>query len=137
MDSDLQSLLPLFVSETERILGEMADACGALLENADDEASRTNLCRGAHTIKGSAAVMSLSEISQFAKVIERLMGCFSDAPPFFGAEVEARVRESISLAQQLVQEVGAGEGAAQLADRTRMAELAEIADIANRPDGAA
>jgi chemotaxis protein histidine kinase CheA len=134
MDSDLENLLPLFVSEAERILGEMADACGALLENADDETSRTNLCRGAHTIKGSAAVMSLSEISEFARVIERLMGCFSDASPFFGADVAARVRESISLAQQLVQEVGAGEGPEQLADRTRMAELAEIA---NRPDSAA
>ena len=134
MDSDLEKLLPLFVSEAERILGEMTDACGALLENADDEASRTTLCRGAHTIKGSAAVMSLSEVSQFATVIESLMGCFSDAPPFFGAEVEARVRESISLAQQLVQEVAASDGAERLADRKRMAELSEIA---NRPDGAA
>ena len=131
MDSGLQNLLPLFVSEAERILGEMADACGALLENADDEASRTTLCRGAHTIKGSAAVMSLSEISDFAAVTERLMGCFSDAHPFFGAEVAARVRESISLTQQLVQEVAAGDGAEQLADRTRMAELA------NRSSGAA
>ena len=131
MDSDLENLLPLFVSEAERILGEMTDACEALLENADDEASRNALCRGAHTIKGSAAVMSLSEVSEFAKVIERLMGCFSDGPPFFGGEVAARVRESISLTQQLVQEVAAGDGAEQLADRTRMAELA------NRCSGAA
>ncbi len=55
MASGFEKLMPLFLSETERILKEMETACHTLLDTPDDTNLRDVICRGAHTIKGSAA----------------------------------------------------------------------------------
>ena len=124
MTDGFKNLMPLFLSESERIFGEMRAACEALGDNPDDGESRKLLCRGAHTVKGSAAVMGLSEVSDFCRVIEQLMGCFTEAPRPY----DRCVREAVELAQQLVQETAQGEAAEPIADRARMAELTRISD---------
>ncbi len=125
MGSGFESLMPLFLSEAERILSEMETACHALLDTPDDSKHRDVICRGAHTIKGSAAVMELTEVSEFVAVIERSLGCFKGEPRPFDAALDAKIRESIDLTRQLVQEVAAGDDAERIADRARMAELTQ------------
>lgn len=125
MVSGFESLMPLFLSEAERILNEMETACHTLLGAPDDPKPRDVICRGAHTIKGSAAVMDLTEVADFVVVIERWLGCFRGEPRPFDAAVDTRIRESIDLTRQLVQELTAGDGHKRIADRARMAQLTQ------------
>ena len=125
MGGGFESLMPLFLSEAERILKEMETACHTLLDTPDDAKPRDVICRGAHTIKGSAAVMELTEVADFVVVIERSLGCFRGEPQPFNAALDAKIRESIDLTRQLVQELTAGDGAERIADRARMAELTQ------------
>ena len=69
--------------------------------------------------------MGLTEVSDFVAVIERSLGCFRGEPRPFDAAMAAKIRESIDLTRQLVQELTAGDGAEQIADRARMAELTQ------------
>ena len=125
MASGFENLMPLFLSEAERILKEMETACHTLLDTPDDTKLRDVICRGAHTVKGSAAVMELTEVAGFVAVIERSLGCFRGEPQPFDAALDAKIRESIDLTRQLVQELSAGDGAERIADRARMAELTQ------------
>ena len=125
MGSGFENLMPLFLSEAERILKGMETACHALLDTPDDSNLRDVICRGAHTIKGSAAVMELTEVADFVAVIERSLGCFRGEPRPFDTALDAKIRESIDLTRQLVQEIAAGDGAERIADRARMAELTQ------------
>ncbi len=125
MASGFENLMPLFLSEAERILKEMETACHNLLDTPGDTNLRDVICRGAHTIKGSAAVMELTEVAGFVAVIERSLGCFRGEPQPFDAALDAKIRESIDLTRQLVQELSAGDGAERIADRARMAELTQ------------
>ena len=124
MGESFDNLVPLFLSEAERLLGTMDEACETLEADPDDQDARDVLCRGAHTIKGSAAVMGLTDVADFSGVIERMLGCFKGEPLPFD-QIGPRVVEAVGLAKQLVQEVAQGDGADQIANRARMAELAE------------
>ena len=119
--SAFEHLRPLFASESERILGTMDEAFNTLQRDPGDEAARTLLCMGAHTLKGSASVMSFDDVARFADLIQRTMGCFEGEPRAFDSQVEAHLREMLDLTKQLVAEV-AQEGD-PIADRGRMAEL--------------
>ncbi len=123
MASGFENLMPLFLSEAERILKEMETACHTLLDTPDDTNLRDVICRGAHTIKGSAAVMQLTEVASLVVIIERSLGCFRGEPHPFDAALDSKIRESIDLTRQLIQELTAGDGAERIADRARMAEL--------------
>ncbi len=125
MASGFENLMPLFLSEAERILNEMETACHTLLDTPDDTNLRDVICRGAHTIKGSAAVMQLTEVASFVVIIERSLGCFRGEPHPFDPAVDSKIRESIDLTRQLIQELAAGDGAERIADRARMAELTQ------------
>ncbi|SEH06079.1 chemotaxis protein CheW [Candidatus Venteria ishoeyi] len=69
----MEQLRQLFIMESGETLNKMEDAL-LLLENDKDNKEALNVVfRAVHTIKGSAGIVNLSEVSQFAHGVENLL----------------------------------------------------------------
>jgi chemotaxis protein histidine kinase CheA len=69
LDPMMEQLLPGFVDESKEIVDHVTEDL-IELEKARDEARFDNLARGLHTLKGSAATLGLSELSELAHRME-------------------------------------------------------------------
>ena len=69
LDPMMEQLLPGFVDESKEIIERVTEHL-LELEKARDEARFDDLARGLHTLKGSAATLGLSEVSELAHRME-------------------------------------------------------------------
>jgi two-component system, chemotaxis family, sensor kinase CheA len=69
----IQQLRQLFSMESQDTLQQMEDSILHLEKSPDDADAIKRLFRAAHTIKGSAGVVGLDEVSRFTHVMENLL----------------------------------------------------------------
>jgi two-component system chemotaxis sensor kinase CheA len=69
----MQQLRQLFVMESQDTLQNMEDSILQLEKNSTDADAIKVLFRSAHTIKGSAGVVGLDEVSRFTHVMENVL----------------------------------------------------------------
>src|SRR5947208_15426301 len=90
LDPMMEQLLPGFVDECKEIVERVTDHL-IELEKAHEQARFDDLARGLHTLKGSAATLGLSDLSELAHRMEdavlplrgkavELPGALTDAP---------------------------------------------------------
>ena len=73
MDEEFAAVTREFMSESGEILDRMEDATNALEERPSDMELIRSLFRGAHTLKGNAACLSLGNMSRAAHEMEDVM----------------------------------------------------------------
>jgi chemosensory pili system protein ChpA (sensor histidine kinase/response regulator) len=73
-DSALDAeLLDIYLTETEEVLGHVAENLQALRINATDNAALVEVRRGFHTLKGSGRTVGLNALGEVAWAVEKLL----------------------------------------------------------------
>lgn len=73
-DSALDAeLLDIYLTETEEVLGHVAENLQALRVNATDSAALVEVRRGFHTLKGSGRTVGLNALGEVAWAVEKLL----------------------------------------------------------------
>ncbi len=78
MSIDMTQFHDIFFEESLECLDAMQSALLELDVDNLDIAKVTTACRGAHTIKGNGATFGFLTISEFAKVLEKLLALVRD-----------------------------------------------------------
>ncbi|HEX5539790.1 MAG TPA: Hpt domain-containing protein, partial [Methylophilaceae bacterium] len=66
-------LLDIYLTETEEVLGHVAENLQALRINATDSAALVEVRRGFHTLKGSGRTVGLAALGEVAWAVEKLL----------------------------------------------------------------
>jgi two-component system chemotaxis sensor kinase CheA len=78
MEFDRDELMPTFLAETDEHLAQMEQALVGLETHPDDGEQLAVVFRGAHTMKGNAAVLDLRPVEELAHVVEGLLDRLRD-----------------------------------------------------------
>ncbi len=123
MRTEYEALTSVFLSDADQQLSHMETAWQALSDGSTDPECSEQIVRGAHTIKGNAAMMGLPELSEFAGKVEYLAkGLRYQASPA-GTTVLLLLRECIDRIHQMVRRVGAGQGEEDPSERALLTQI--------------
>jgi two-component system, chemotaxis family, sensor kinase CheA len=120
---DLAALLEVFLAESTEAVAAMEEALLALEEHVDDASQVQTLFRLAHTLKGNAASLGLSDLAELTHAMEDVLSPLREGALTATDEVITVLLESADAVRALVAEAGGGESAmgrhAQLLPRLR------------------
>ena len=122
-DEEEDELRAIFLDEAREVLGNADAAVAALAAEAADAARMTALRRAFHTLKGSARMVSLTELGEAAAAFEQLLNTWlADQRPAT-PELLAALRTALREFSQWIDAIGAGR-----AQDWRAAPFREAAD---------
>jgi len=123
MRTEYEALTSVFLNDADQQLSHMETAWQALSDGSSEPECREKIVRGAHTIKGNAAMMGLPEWSEFAGKVEYLAkGLRYQAGPA-GTTVLLLLRECIDRLHQMVRRLEAGQGEQGPSERALLTQI--------------
>ena len=108
MGIDRQKFLTRFAEEAHKHTSHLKDGVLALEKQPRDQETLNTLFRCAHTIKGSASMMNLPVISEFAHTVEHSLSSLREGSRNFTKELADLLLESSDLLDQMVTQAVAG-----------------------------
>ncbi|PTL83207.1 chemotaxis protein CheA [Vitiosangium sp. GDMCC 1.1324] len=123
MELDRERLLATFAEESGELLTEMEETLVSLEEHPDEERLRS-IFRGAHTVKGAAAALGLSGMTDVSHVLEDVLETLLERRLLVPDELVTLLLETVDRLRELMQAVLAGqerppEEDAELVERLR------------------
>jgi two-component system chemotaxis sensor kinase CheA len=114
-DNDFEFLRDMFLAESEEGFATIATSLTTLAERPDDGAAMGELFRMVHTMKGSASMMGIDAVTEFAHLLEVALDHFRKGRAPLTPDRLAAIRESVDVLHALL----AGAPAAKVRDSDR------------------
>ncbi len=111
-DFDREAILASFLAESEEGLDLMEQALVQMESSPSDLDLLHNIFRVAHTLKGNATALQLSELAGFAHIIEDLLDVFREQQALPGADVVSLLLKAVDELRALL--VSAPTGSSKL-----------------------
>ncbi|MFY9844789.1 MAG: chemotaxis protein CheA [Terriglobales bacterium] len=111
-DFDREAILASFLAESEEGLDVMEQALIQMESNPSDTELLPSIFRVAHTIKGNATSLALSELAGFAHVVEDLLDVFREQQAVPSADVISLLLKAVDELRSMV--AGAATGPREL-----------------------
>ncbi len=108
-DMEMSDLLGLFIEEAEEQLQKLDDGILQLEKNPEDTDAVNEIFRAAHTLKGSAATMGLTEIADLTHAAESLLDALRNGTVKPTPEIVDLLLESVDAVRTLTSQVSRGE----------------------------
>jgi two-component system chemotaxis sensor kinase CheA len=106
--TDMSAYVDLFCAETREHLTAVEEAMARLVESPDDTETIRELYRHAHSIKGMAASMSYTVVSDLAHAIEDLFELLKRGTRRFGPSLRGPVGRAFDEIAGMIDQVAAG-----------------------------
>ena len=130
MDIDFDAILRTFVAESEEHLVRIEESLIGLESDPDEQKFLEVIFRGAHTIKGNAASLGFTKVSEFAHAFEELLQRLRNRVVPVSKERITLLLRSVDALRQMLPEAIAG------AEEIRPEHQALLAKLADRKDSA-
>ena len=130
MDIDFDAILRTFVAESEEHLVRIEESLIGLESDPDEQKFLEVIFRGAHTIKGNAASLGFTKVSEFAHAFEELLQRLRNRVVPVSKERITLLLRSVDALRQMLPEAIAG------AEEIRSEHQALLAKLADRKDSA-
>jgi two-component system chemotaxis sensor kinase CheA len=111
IEIDRELLIQTFVAEAHEVLEQMEQQIVALETNPDDGETLHSIFRGAHTIKGSSALVSFEAVRDLAHDLEDLLGKMRSKAIAVDRQVTTLLLRSVDVLRQAVEAAAAGQTA--------------------------
>src|SRR5580693_8493234 len=111
-DFDRDAVLASFLVESQEGLDSMEQALVQMESNPSDPELLANIFRVAHTLKGNATSLGLTEIAGFAHVVEDLLDVFREQQTMPGADLISLLLKAVDELRAMV--AGAATGVQDL-----------------------
>ena len=108
---DYAALLEVFLAESNEAVAAMEEALLALEAHADDASQVQTLFRLAHTLKGNAASLGLSDLAELTHAMEDVLAPLREGALAASDEVVTVLLESTDVVRALVADAGGAESA--------------------------
>ena len=128
MDIDFDAILRTFVAESEEHLVRIEESLIGLESDPDEQKFLEVIFRGAHTIKGNAASLGFTKVSEFAHAFEELLQRLRNRVVPVSKERITLLLRSVDALRQILPEAIAG------AEEIRPEHQALLAKLADRND---
>lgn len=128
MDIDFDAILRTFVAESEEHLVRIEESLIGLESDPDEQKFLEVIFRGAHTIKGNAASLGFTKVSEFAHAFEELLQRLRNRVVPVSKERITLLLRSVDALRQMLPEAIAG------AEEIRPEHQALLAKLADRND---
>ena len=128
MDIDFDAILRTFVAESEEHLVRIEESLIGLESDPDEQKFLEVIFRGAHTIKGNAASLGFTKVSEFAHAFEELLQRLRNRAVPVSKERITLLLRSVDALRQMLPEAIAG------AEEIRPEHQALLAKLADRND---
>jgi two-component system chemotaxis sensor kinase CheA len=106
-DFDREAVLASFLVESEEGLDLMEQALVQMEASSSDPELLHSIFRVAHTLKGNATSLDLSELAGFAHVIEDLLDVFREQPALPGADLISLLLKAVDELRAMVSNAAA------------------------------
>jgi len=130
VDIDFDAILRTFVAESEEHLVRIEESLIGLESDPDEQKFLEVIFRGAHTIKGNAASLGFTKVSEFAHAFEELLQRLRNRVVPVSKERITLLLRSVDALRQMLPEAIAG------AEEIRSEHQALLAKLADRKDSA-
>ena len=130
MDIDFDAILRTFIAESEEHLVRIEESLIGLESDPDEQKFLEVIFRGAHTIKGNAASLGFTKVSEFAHAFEELLQRLRNRVVPVSKERITLLLRSVDALRQMLPEAIAG------AEEIRSEHQALLAKLADRKDSA-
>jgi two-component system chemotaxis sensor kinase CheA len=101
-DFDREAVLASFLVESQEGLDSMEQALVQMESNPSDPELLANIFRVAHTLKGNATSLGLTEIAGFAHVVEDLLDVFREQQTMPGADLISLLLKAVDELRAMV-----------------------------------
>jgi len=128
VDIDFDAILRTFVAESEEHLVRIEESLIGLESDPDEQKFLEVIFRGAHTIKGNAASLGFTKVSEFAHAFEELLQRLRNRVVPVSKERITLLLRSVDALRQMLPEAIAG------AEEIRPEHQALLAKLADRND---
>jgi two-component system chemotaxis sensor kinase CheA len=128
MEIDREALVQTFRAEAEEIFGRMEQALVALEGRPGDEELLHALFRDAHTLKGSAGLVSFDVVRDVAHDLESVLERLRTRTLAVSDRLVTLLLRSVDVLRDAVADAGSGSGAIPEAVRTFRRKLADAAE---------
>ena len=128
MDIDFDAILRTFVAESEEHLVRIEESLIGLESDPDEQKFLEVIFRGAHTIKGNAASLGFTKVSEFAHAFEELLQRLRNRVVPVSKERITLLLRSVDALRQMLPEAIAG------AEEIRPEHQALLVKLADRND---
>ena len=108
-DMEMSDLLGLFIEEAEEQLQKLDDGILHLEKNPDDAETLNEVFRAAHTLKGSAGTMGLTEIAELTHAAESLLDSLRNGAVAPTREIIDLLLETVDAVRILTSQASRGE----------------------------
>jgi len=101
-DFDREAVLVSFLAESQEGLDSMEQALVQMESNPSDPELLANIFRVAHTLKGNATSLALTELAGFAHVVEDLLDVFREQQTMPGADLISLLLKAVDELRAMV-----------------------------------
>jgi two-component system chemotaxis sensor kinase CheA len=101
-DFDREAVLASFLAESQEGLDSMEQALVQMESNPSDPELLANIFRVAHTLKGNATSLGLTELAGFAHVVEDLLDVFREQQTMPGADLISLLLKAVDELRAMV-----------------------------------
>ncbi|MFZ0817139.1 MAG: chemotaxis protein CheA [Candidatus Sulfotelmatobacter sp.] len=101
-DFDREAVLASFLAESQEGLDSMEQALVQMESNPSDPELLANIFRVAHTLKGNATSLGLTELAGFAHVVEDLLDVFREQQTMPGADLISLLLKTVDELRAMV-----------------------------------
>ena len=109
IEIDRELLIQTFVAEAHEVLEQMEQQIVALETNPDDGETLHSIFRGAHTLKGSSALVSFDAVRDLSHDLEDLLGKMRSKAIAVDRQVTTLLLRSVDVMRQSVEAAAAGQ----------------------------
>jgi chemosensory pili system protein ChpA (sensor histidine kinase/response regulator) len=92
---ELDEMLGIFVEEVTELIGQMTEALGVLSDDPHDADALQTLRRGAHTVKGSGAMLGYDLFQQLGLAFEESAEAMSESPDRADSHIIASYQRAV------------------------------------------